>query len=410
MRFRTSNALWVFYHIERFNIMTPRKYKTSSGETKWEFELYIGRDPITKKRKRKHMRGFSSKNEALIAYSKALEEREKGEYSSKQYDKRDVTINDLYNEWIKEYAPTVEKSTLSTVEHHFKLHILKDLGNKKVQNLKPVKLQEQLNQWSNEAKSGAAWARYLKRLLNYAVLHEVISSNPFDVVKIPSFNKRAKSKPDNFLNSEQLGRFLNYWKTYGTIQQYAYFRLMSYTGLRRGEILALEWQDIDFQKKRLTVNKSIGYDSLDGSGNLYLKGTKTVASNRTISVDTTTLEIMTKYRMTLPNNSGNEPVWPKKFNKKTKWMAANIPEIWLLDMRKDEHADDDLKRVSLHGLRHTHATVLFEQAMLNNQQIPIKAVQKRLGHANVNVTMEIYTHMTDTENDVINSFLENGIE
>ncbi|WP_417852431.1 site-specific integrase, partial [Weissella viridescens] len=194
------------------------------------------------------------------------------------------------------------------------------------------------------------------------------------------------------------------------IQQYAYFRLMSYTGLRRGEILALEWQDIDFQKKRLTVNKSIGYDSLDGSGNLYLKGTKTVASNRTISVDTTTLEIMTEYRKALTNNSGNEPVWPKKFNKKTKWMAANIPEIWLLDMRKDEHADDDLKRVSLHGLRHTHATVLFEQAMLNNQQIPIKAVQKRLGHANVNVTMEIYTHMTDTENDVINSFLENGIE
>lgn len=390
--------------------MTPRKYKTSSGETKWEFELYIGRDQITKKRKRKHMRGFSSKNEALIAYSKALEEREKGAYSSEQYDKRNITINDLYNEWIKEYAPTVEKSTLSTVEHHFRLHILKDLGNEKVQNLKPVKLQEQLNQWSNEAKSSAAWARYLKRLLNYAVLHEVISSNPFDVVKMPSFNKRTKSKPDNFLNSEQLGRFLNYWKTYGTIQQYAYFRLMSYTGLRRGEILALEWQDIDFQKKRLTVNKSIGYDSLDGSGNLYLKGTKTVASNRTISVDTTTLEIMTEYRKALTNNSGNEPVWPKKFNKKTKWMAANIPEIWLLDMRKDEHADDDLKRVSLHGLRHTHATVLFEQAMLNNQQIPIKAVQKRLGHANVNVTMEIYTHMTDTENDVINSFLENGIE
>lgn len=390
--------------------MTPRKYKTSSGETRWEFELFIGRDPITKKRKRKHMRGFSSKNEALIAYSKALEEREKGAYSSEQYDKRNITINDLYNEWIKEYAPTVEKSTLSTVEHHFRLHILKDLGNEKVQNLKSVKLQEQLNQWSNEAKSSAAWARYLKRLLNYAVLHEVISSNPFDVVKMPSFNKRTKSKPDNFLNSEQLGRFLNYWKTYGTIQQYAYFRLMSYTGLRRGEILALEWQDIDFQKKRLTVNKSIGYDSLDGSGNLYLKGTKTVASNRTISVDTTTLEIMTEYRKALTNNSGNEPVWPKKFNKKTKWMAANIPEIWLLDMRKDEHADDDLKRVSLHGLRHTHATVLFEQAMLNNQQIPIKAVQKRLGHANVNVTMEIYTHMTDTENDVINSFLENGIE
>lgn len=410
MRFRTYNALWVLYHIERFNIMTPRKYRTSSGETKWEFELYIGRDPITKKRKRKHMRGFSSKNEALIAYSKALEEREKGEYSSKQYDKRDVTINDLYNEWIKEYAPTVEKSTLSTVEHHFKLHILKDFGNEKVQNLKPVKLQEQLNQWSNEAKSGAAWAQYLKRLLNYAVLHEIISSNPFDVIKMPAFNKRSKTKPDNFLSSEQLARFLNYWKTYGTIQQYAYFRLMSYTGLRRGEILALEWQDIDVPKKRLTVNKSIGYDSLDGTVDLYLKDTKTSASNRTISLDTTTLDVITEYRSTLIKNTGNDPIWPKKSAKKTKWMAANIPENWLLAMRKDKRADDDLKSVSLHGLRHTHATVLFEQAMLNNKQMPIKAVQKRLGHANVNVTMQIYTHMTDTENDVINSFLENGIE
>ncbi|WP_307994863.1 tyrosine-type recombinase/integrase, partial [uncultured Weissella sp.] len=113
---------------------------------------------------------------------------------------------------------------------------------------------------------------------------------------------------------------------------------------------------------------------------------------------------------TLIKNTGNDPIWPKQSAKKTKWMAANIPENWLLAMRKDKRADDDLKNVSLHGLRHTHATVLFEQAMLNNKQIPIKAVQKRLGHANVNVTMQIYTHMTDTENDVINSFLENGIE
>lgn len=384
--------------------MKPQKYKLKNGEDRWLFQIFIGRNPITGKQIVKKRKGFKTSVEATIAYAKMLEDRENGAFSSDALSAENITITSLYEKWHQEYAPSVEASTLSKTESYYLNHILPDIGSHKVREITPGELQTQLNKWAAEAKSGVVWGRYLKRLFQYAQLHEIIFRNPFDVVTRPrQINTTRERKFENFLNANQLERFLDYWSKQ-SINQYAYFRLLAYTGLRRGEILALTWHDIDFNKHMLTVNKCVGLDYRNHETNMYLKQVKTGSGNRTLSLDPKTLEIMNAYKAVAPNNSNNI-IWPGKHI----YMDFNVPERWLQKMRKDlPEEDNDLTHVSLHGLRHTHATLLFEQAARHGKAAPIKAVQKRLGHADVAMTLQIYTHVTSDQDDMISEILSDG--
>lgn len=386
--------------------MKPQKYKLKNGEDRWLFQIFIGRNPITGKQIIKTKSGFKSPIEATIAYAKMLEEREKGSYTLESLAVEKVTVETLYKQWHEEYSQSVEASTLSKTESYYKNHILPSIGSRKVRDITSGELQSLLNKWATQAKSGVVWGQYLKQLFSYAQLHEIIFKNPFDVVTRPKkVNTSRERKQENFLNSEQLTRFLNYWET-KTVPQYAYFRLLAYTGLRRGEILALTWDDFDFQRHRLTVNKSVGLDYRNKTTNMYLKQTKTGASNRTISIDKKTLEIMQAYKSIAPQNMNNI-IWPGKHT----YMDFNVPERWIQKMRNElPDSDNDLKHVTLHGLRHTHATLLFEQAARHGKSAPIKAVQKRLGHADVAMTLQIYTHATSRENDIVDDILNDGFD
>lgn len=202
-----------------------------------------------------------------------------------------------------------------------------------------------------------------------------------------------------FLNSDQLNRFLNYWKDKKLIQ-YAYFRLISYSGMRRGEMLALEWNDIDFKNKTVNINKAIGLDYRNGKTKQYLKDPK-ADSGRILSLDSKTLEILKEYK----KECDSEVLWPGLH----KYMNFNVPERWIQKFRKDPLVDEDLKNVTLHGLRHTLATVLFEQAALQGKAAPLKAVQQRMGHSTIEMTLNIYTHLTENETSIVNNIMEKGL-
>ena len=285
--------------------MKPQKYKLKNGEDRWLFQIFIGRNPITGKQIIKTKSGFKSPIEATIAYAKLLEERENGSYTLESLAVEKVTVETLYKQWHEEYSQSVEASTLSKTESYYKNHILPDIGARKVREITSGELQSLLNKWATQAKSGVVWGQYLKQLFHYAQLHEIIFKNPFDVVTRPKqVNTSRERKQENFLNSKQLTRFLDYWET-KKVPQYAYFRLLAYTGLRRGEILALTWDDFDFQRHRLTVNKSVGLDYRNKTANMYLKQTKTGSSNRILSIDNKTIKIMQAYKSIAPKNSNN---------------------------------------------------------------------------------------------------------
>ncbi|MFT8852698.1 MAG: site-specific integrase [Leuconostoc suionicum] len=376
--------------------MKPKKYKNAKGETRWQFQIFIGRDPVTNKQINRKRTGFKSQQEALIAYAQLLEKRE----ADALIDKSKVTVQQLFDSWWPLYERGIEKSTASKVDSYFKLHILPPVSSMLVSNLSSRQIQQLLDNWALEAKSGLVWGRYFKKLITYAFINEIIDVNPFDRVTTPKIvNKAKERKHDVFLNSEQLGRFLKYWEN-KPLKMYAYFRLMSYTGMRRGEMLALEWSDIDFEKRTVNISKAIGVNYLNNTTSMYLKEPK-ASSRRKISIDSKTVDIMKE----LYELSTKTIIWPGVH----KYMDFNVPERWIQSFRNNKTVDDDLKNVTLHGLRHTHATVLFEQASRLGKAAPLKSVQKRLGHSTIEMTLNIYTHVTESENSIVSDILEGGL-
>ena len=207
--------------------------------------------------------------------------------------------------------------------------------------------------------------------------------NPFNNIILPEFKKGKKQI--NFLTIEEVNTLLDFYKN----NQYWYtlFRLMIYTGLRRGETLALTWEDIDFKNKTLTVNKTL---SIGEYKKIVLSTPKTENSIRTIDLDNKTLlelqklKIQSKYKLIFPNKKGN-------FSR-----LSNIA-----DKLNQAIKETGIKKIRVHDLRHTHASLLFASGA------NIKYVQTRLGHSDIKTTLNIYTHVTkDTKEKDLSNFIK----
>ena len=160
--------------------------------------------------------------------------------------------------------------------------------------------------------------------------------------------------------------------------------------MRKGEALALKWSDIDFVNQTISINKTLSI----GEHNSLIIGTpKTKASYRTIQIDDKTIHYLKEWRkkqrkelfkigfnalsndQLLFSNKNNEPLRP--------WLV----QFWNRSVAKDT----GIKYITVHGFRHTHASLLFEAGT------PMQDVKERLGHSDINTTMNIYTHVTKSE-------------
>lgn len=147
------------------------------------------------------------------------------------------------------------------------------------------------------------------------------------------------------------------------------------TGMRRGELLALTWDDIDLSNRKIHVNRAYKADCSLGKP-------KTKTSRRVISISSETVAILKRYKA-YQDALNLEGDWNGLFRKKDGTMeSANAFEHW---WRK--WADDNgFKNLLFHGLRHTHATLLIANG------VDIKTVQTRLGHSSAMITLDVYSH------------------
>ncbi len=166
---------------------------------------------------------------------------------------------------------------------------------------------------------------------------------------------------------------------------YTYFYLLAYTGLRKSEALALHWDDIDFKTKTLSVKRNIT------DGHILLEP-KTKTSIRQIWLDDGTIKILSDYKKFQLPILHNPIVFR---NTQDNYTAMSQPLKKLNKIIKKYN----LPKISIHGFRHTHCSLLFEAGAT------IKEVQDRLGHKNVKTTMDIYAHVTkETKKDVADKF------
>ncbi|HHY21620.1 MAG TPA: site-specific integrase [Bacilli bacterium] len=374
-----------------------KKYKKKDGNTAWRFQVYLGVDPKTGKPIKTTKQGFKTQREAKLALSRLVSEFEENGLKESQTK----TYQEIYDLWIDEYISTVKESTLLKTERTFKNHILPAFGEYYIDEITPMMAQEQMNIWHQKMEKARVIMNYTGMVFDYAIRLQLITLNPTKVIKKPAPKQKIKEDKDlNFYDKKELKEFFSVLEQSPNIRAHVYFRLLAFTGIRKGESLALKWSDVDFKNKTLNINKAVARKE---SG-LYIQTPKTAASIRRISIDDRTLEILKDFR----NNTAKDKLIFRSESdgilspaKTRKWLLVIQDAV---DAKRKEAEKKPMKRISTHGFRHTHASLLFESGAT------IKDVQYRLGHSDIQTTMDIYTHVSKTAKEQLakrfNSFVD----
>lgn len=361
---------------------TIKEYVKKNGKKAYMFTAYLGIE--NGKQKNVTRRGFKSPKEARLALSRI--ELGVG-IEPKEIPTESRTYEDIYYLWYEEYKRTVKESTLFKTEQLFKNHILPAFGDKAINAIKPMDVQNVMFQWHEKLVRASTVMNYAGMVFDYAMRMEEITMNPTKVIKKPSRIKAVKEDKDlNFYDKKELKKFMKVLEDGDNFRAYVYFRLLAFTGMRKGESLALKWSDIDFKKQTLNINKAV---SRNEKG-LYIQTPKTPSSIRRISLDDKTIAVLKDFRKETPDglifqNIDGGILSPAK------------PRKWYLVAMKS--LPKNFKQISIHGFRHTHASLLFEAGA------SIKDVQSRLGHSDIQTTMDVYTHVTkDAKEKLANKF------
>lgn len=366
---------------------TPiEKYTLADGSIRYLFKIYLGLDPLTGKELRTTRRGFKTQKEAELALARMKLEIANGTYKKTQVE----TYKEVYDLWVEQYENTVEESTFTKTLGIFRNHILPALGPYKVEKMNIEVCQRHVNEWFSKLKNYRMVKAYAAKVMDFAIKRGYIQTNPFSLVDMPKHKKAFTDLTDevneNFYTREELIEFLTCLKNENNQKAYTLFRLLAFSGMRKGEALALRWTDLNFKDNEIKISKAI---SRGKDNQLYLKSTKT-GTVRTIKMDEQTMQILKQWKkqqqqelLMLGFNTLNKEQLVFS-NTKNEYLQPTKTRRWLVQVQEKHN----LKSITTHGLRHTHCSLLFEAGA------SIKEVQDRLGHSDVKTTMDIYAHVT----------------
>ncbi len=357
---------------------TFKKYKKKNGDERWLVKAYLWIDDVTGSEVHVTKRGFTSKQEAKKYLSKAQYSFDRGVLETSG----NITFGAVYDRWLPLYKETVKESSLQATVTDFNLHILPVFSQIPLSKITPLKCQDFASDLQKDFVRYKEIYNRAKRIYSYALkIGLVRGDNPFSRVILP------KAKPSThkatWLSVDELGDLLKAFEEVGDKKWYIFFRLIAYTGMRRVEALALRWKDLDLIMGTVTIKSTIttGLNNKE-----YLSDTpKSKAGIRTLDLDPDTLDILRDWK-----NTSHKIVGIKGFvfpDQKGGWTHLSKPNSVLKRVIKKYH----LKDISIHSLRHTHCSMLFESGWT------LKEVQERIGHDDASTTLNIYNHVTKNQ-------------
>ena len=362
------------------------------------------RNQVTGKRKQHWYPGYKTTKEAEQAKTTLLHQMDTGRF----VEQSRMTVKELIDEWLDATKDNVKISTWQNYRANMDLHVIPEIGAKRVQKLTASNLNALYDRLRKEGKKTQKKRRKkemdgkpacvvtetpkplspktvrnihncVSGALSYAVRHNIVVKNVALDANPPKPSACAHSEMPTWTASE-LKQFLD-----GTEDRpdYPAYLLAATTGMRRGEVLGLRWKDIDLEAKTLSIRQtllSVGYVK-------QLSEPKTDKSRRNITLDDYTVAALKSYKarkaeerlakgptystsgFVFTDESG-EPLHPDRFSK----------------VFRDLVAKSGLPRIRLHDLRHTWATLALRQG------IHPKVVSERLGHSSISMTMDVYSH------------------
>lgn len=374
------------------------------GENSWRLRVDLGYNPDgTRNRPSKTI---TVEDKALLKTKKKLQEYLedqlalfKQEVLAGEYFKPEkMTLRQFVeNEWWSKYASdpdNLSPLTAKTYRHHLDNHILPALGGKQLTDIKTIQLVTLMN---NLKKPGARKDGRGEKLSSYTIIYiynvlrnvfnvakewNLIKENPMDGVPKP---KKEKTKINPY-TAEEAKEVIG--KLYDEPIMWRLFILGSMLGgFRRGELIALEWSDVNFADKCIHIRKSI---SLVQNGQAYEKGTKNDEERTVDMPDWYMAELEQYYKVWKRQRWENNDIWvggDREYlfhNGTGKPLYHTTPTTWWREFVKRHK----LRKVRLHDLRHSSATLLIEAGA------HLKAIQERLGHKQFQTTADIYAHVT----------------
>lgn len=265
-------------------------------------------------------------------------------------------------------------ATVIQREGFIKLYFKPLLGSYKLQKLdKTIYQKAFITALENKLKPSTIRALHktFRIVINASVTEGILIRNKLNSVALPSLRTLEADK--NYLTSPQLRVLLDHIKQYGDIAYYSLFLTITYTGMRKGEALGLQWRNIDF------VNQMVNIERI--RGNNGVGSTKTKKSERTIKVDDIVLQQLKSYRTAVKalllshgRKLHNDIAKDDSFIFLSPHTAEPFISTGLNSIFNHFIRAAELPATTIHGLRHTHATILM------NNGIPVKAIAERLGN------------------------------
>lgn len=301
--------------------------------------------------------------------------------------KKNVSFSLLLDEWLKLKQSQIAVKTFKNYQNYSK-NISAFMGGIKLKNLTPKTLEDFYNMLRTETnyadKTIKHYYSFINTVLNSAVKWDYIANNPnLKVDKI-----QVKRKEIACYSPKQVELLVGCLEK-EPLKYKALIVLALDTACRRGEITGLTWDDIDFEKCCININKTTQYVAGFGT---FEKDTKNETSNRVIYISETTKKTLLKYRaeqyrrrLVLGNKwQGSSRVFTTDFGSD---MHPNTPSAILEKVLKKYN----LPKISFHGLRHTSISLQIASG------IQAQIISKRAGHSNLNTTHNIYSHFFDSE-------------
>jgi integrase len=348
------------------------------GDDKYLIRFYLGVENGKRKYYSEMVTGGQKNAEARLR--ELLVKKDKGAVS-KQEKK---TVEKHLEEWLEFIKNRVGEVTLRDYEAKARIYIIPEIGKIRLDKLKNKQITALYNKMTADGLSSRT-VRYahvvLKSSLKQAVIWGEIFYNPADGAILPK--KKEVVKPKVF-SAEQAMKFLSEAKY---SRWYAFFSLMLASGMRPSEALALKWSDVDFDHERITINKTLNRPP---GGGWKLEETKTDKSRRTIPIPPAVMADLKEHK----SDQREEIIGAKPGEYTNHGFVFAAVNGEPADGRHILHRHfkpllkkAELPDMRLYDLRHTCATLLFQAG-----ENP-KKVSERLGHADIVLTLNTYTHM-----------------
>lgn len=342
----------------------------------WEYRIRFT-DPETGKRKEKVKAGFKTKKEAQIIAAQIEQEIYLG--NNPILKKKEISVEDWLEEWLRIYGVMCHESTLIARKNYIKKAIIPKLGNYKLNQLKRVEYQKYINELSEKyaKKTVQTIHSIFCTAINKAVDLEHLPHNKFQNIQVQKDHNIEKR---NYLTRDEVSIFLETAKNCPN-HHYLIASLLLRTGIRKGELLGLLWEDVDLEEKTISITKS--------RSNYGVKEPKTFSSYRTISIDNTLKEQILEYKVWQNKNKERHGInYVESDYVITTWNGTPMGTFGINKVISTIVDKANLPKISPHGLRHTHAIMMLESGN------DIKIVSDRLGHSSLNTTTDVYLHIT----------------